>query len=242
MRMSRIYRPILLLATITTLAIAGCTSNGGDQGGGSTTSPNPSVSVATDTFATDYARLNGQTNSSGKTYLDVTLPADHRFAISSGEQIKQLFTDGNGVIYFGFPECPWCRNALLPMNEAANQVNLGKIHYVDVLDIRDKKTLNESGQIVVENEGTEFYQFLLDELGEFAPEYPELSDPTVRRILVPLVVVIVDGEVVSSHLGTVDSQEDPYVPLTNEQFDELVAAYAFKFSTLPECEATATAC
>ena len=234
--MRKLLRPILTLTAVATLALAGC-SRGTPA---PTTTPSPTPSFATDAFASEYARLNGQTNSAGKEYITVNLPVDHRFAISSEEEIRDLLTDGDGVIYFGFPECPWCRNALAPMDTAAKRVNLEQIHYLNVLDIRDQKSLNESGEIVVEKEGTEFYQFLLSELGDFAPEYPGLNDPSVRRILVPLVVVVIGGEVVSSHLGTVDSQTDPYVPLTDEQFQELVTLYAMKFSPLPGC--TETAC
>ena len=234
--MRKLLRPLLILTAVMTLALAGCS--------GSNTpvepSPTPTPGPATDAFATEYSALNGQTNSAGRQYVDVNLLDDHRFVISSEDEIRQLLTDGEGVIYFGFPNCPWCRNALEPMNAAAKRVGLEKIHYLNVLDIRDQKSLNESGEIVVEKEGTEFYQYLLEELGDFAPEYPNLNDSSVRRILVPLVVSVVDGEVVASHLGTVDSQTDPYEPLTEEQFQELVTLYAMTFSQLPSC--TESAC
>lgn len=204
------------LITAAALALAGC--------GGSD-----------DPFVNEYEELNGETNSSGTDYMEVDIPDDHRFVNASEEQIRELFEDGDGAIYFGFPQCPWCRNAVTVMDEAAKAVSLDEILYLNVFDIRDQKSLDDNGEIVVEEEGTDFYQYLLEEIGDYAPEYEGLEDPTHRRIYVPLVVIVVDGEVVGSHLGTVESQEDPYAGLSEEQHEELLDIYIEEFSKIPGC-------
>ena len=38
--------------------------------------------------------------------------------------------DGTGIIYFGFPECPWCRNAVPVLLDAAEEVGIEKIYYI----------------------------------------------------------------------------------------------------------------
>lgn len=106
--------------------------------------------------------------------------------------MRELLTDGDGAIYFGFPQCPWCRNAVPVMNEAAEAVNLDEIYYVNVpYHMRDQKARNEDGEIVTDRANTEFYYYLLEEIGDQAPEYSSLIIAHERRITVPLVAVVV---------------------------------------------------
>ncbi|AZN31174.1 hypothetical protein EJO69_11095 [Flaviflexus salsibiostraticola] len=186
-----------------------------------------------DPFVQEYESLNGEEARGGRAYLELDIRDEHRFRPSSEDEIRNLLDDGDGAIYFGFPECPWCRSAVGPMDEAAEAVNLDEIHYLNVSEIRDQKSVNASGDVIVTDEGTDFYGFLLDELGDFAPEYPDV--PGERRILVPLVAIVVGGEIVDSHLGTVESQTDPYEGMTDEQRTELIDLYREKFSQIPGC-------
>ncbi|MFT3943385.1 MAG: hypothetical protein QM705_06110 [Ancrocorticia sp.] len=226
------------LALAAGLMLASCGA-GSDGDTASTSTPRPTNTE----FITEYEGLNGQTTSKGdNTYTEMDIPDDHRFINASEEQIRDLLTDGDGAIFFGFPECPWCRNAVPVMDEAAKAVNLDNIYYVNVLEMRDEKVRNENGEIVTDKEGTEFYYYLLEELGDHAPEYKALEDPTERRISVPLVAIVVEGKVVTTHLGTVESQEDPYVPLTSEQHDELVEIYKKAFTRIPGCSEDEPVC
>lgn len=187
-----------------------------------------------DSFISEYEGLNGVV-SEGREYMDVSIPGDHRFLSATEEQVRELLDDGDGAIHFGFPECPWCRNAVSPLTEAAAAVNLDQIHYVNVSDIRDQQSVDDDGEVVTEEDGTDYYEFLLDELGNHAPEYPGMEGSGERRILVPLVAAVVDGEIVSSHLGTVESQTDPSIPLDDEQRQELIDIYSAMFEEIPGC-------
>lgn len=173
----------------------------------------------------EYAALNGSTTESGNEYLDVNLPDDHRFTTATDRDIINLLENGSGIIYFGFPECPWCRNMMPVLDEAAKDSDVDQIHYLNVREIRDTRSLAEDGTVVIDEPGSTSYAEILAELGDFAPEYTGLNDPTQRRIYVPLVVAVRDGKVVGSHMSTVDSQTDPYIALTEEQHDELLGIY-----------------
>ncbi|WP_054953148.1 hypothetical protein [Flaviflexus massiliensis] len=194
-------------------------------------------SDTSDSFISEYEGLNGVVSEGGE-YMEVSIPEDHRFLPATEEQVRELLDDGDGAIYFGFPECPWCRNAVSPLTEAAAAVNLDQIHYVNVSEIRDQKSVDDDGEVVTEEEGTDYYEFLLDELGDHAPEYPGMEGSGERRILVPLVAVVVDGEVVSNHLGTVESQTDPSIPLDGLQRQELIGIYSAMFEEIPGCGPT----
>ncbi len=186
-------------------------------------------------FKKEYEALNGTMNDAGVEYLTVEIPEANRLVYATEEEIIEIFEGGSGVIFFGFPECPWCRSAINVMNEAAKEASLGRIHYVNVLEMRDAKSLNSNGEIVVDEAGSDFYYKLLEYLGDSAPVYPGLDSEDERRILVPLVVSVTYGEIADVHMGTLDSHTDPYVPLTDAQVEELKNIYKDGFSAVSAC-------
>ncbi|MFA5603608.1 MAG: hypothetical protein WDA12_01980 [Bacilli bacterium] len=192
---------------------------------------NKSSSDSAISFKKEYEVLNGKLTTSGNSYKNVDLDLSNRFVYADFEQIKQIIK-GTGVVYFGFPACPWCRNSVPVIDEAAKQVGIDKIYYLNVADIRDEKELDADGNIVTFNEGTKEYRELLELLNDSLPEYKGLNDSTVKRIYVPLVMTFKNGKVIDSHLSTVDSQENPYIDLTEEQSEELLKIYKDAFSQI----------
>ena len=60
--------------------------------------------------------------------------------------------NSSGVIYFGFPECPWCRNAVSVLLDAASETGIDKIYYMNNRDDRDIQSLKD-GKISIEQAG-----------------------------------------------------------------------------------------
>ena len=53
---------------------------------------------------------------------------DNRFVYATNEEILSKFSDGTGVVFLGFPQCPWCQ-AIVPMlDEAAKAEGIDKIY------------------------------------------------------------------------------------------------------------------
>ena len=104
-------------------------------------------------FKQEYESLNEVRNGE-KEYTSITIPDDNPMIYSSYEDIEKIITNGTGVIYFGFPKCPWCRNAVPVLIDAAKEVGLDKIYYFNALEIRDIKSLDQDGNIITEKEGT----------------------------------------------------------------------------------------
>lgn len=175
-------------------------------------------------FDAEYTALNGQKNSSGVLYKEMTI-GDNVFKYSNFEEINEVIRNGTGVILFGFPECPWCRTAIPVLNDVARNENIKEILYLNVKELRDSKKLDASGNVVTEKEGAQGYAELLTLLGEHVDEYEGLNDPTIKRLYVPAVVFVKEGVIQLYHVSTVESQTDPYVPLTKAQYDELYKIY-----------------
>ena len=184
----------------------------------------------------EYEKLNGTETKSGKKYVDVNLPKNNRFIYATAEDIvKMLENNEAGMIYFGFPECPWCRNMMDVLDEAAKTNGFDKIYYVNVLELRNELKLNDDKKIETVKEGDPNYNKLVTLLDKSLPSYPGLEDESIKRILVPLVIGLNNGEVVAEHLNTLESQTDAYVPLSKEQRKELLDIYDKMFKTLDAC-------
>ena len=185
-------------------------------------------------FKKEYESLNGEKTSNGKKYMKVNIPKDNPIVYSNYEEIFKVL-DGTGIIYFGFPQCPWCRNAVPVLLESAIENGIDKIYYLNNLEDRDILSLKD-GKVVTEKEAKEDYKKLLKKLGDNASIYEGLEDEGIKRIYYPAVVFVKNGKIIDNVTGTVDSQEDPYVPLTNSQKKELKEKYNEAISELLVCD------
>lgn len=177
-------------------------------------------------FKKEYESLNGKTNDYKKEYSSILIDENNPIVYVTYDEIINVIKNDTAIIYFGFPECPWCRTAIPVLLDSANEMGIDKIYYFNALSIRDKKSLDKDGNIIVEEEGTEEYKEIVKLLYDFLPSYEGLNDETIKRLYFPTVVFIKNGKVVKSHIGTLDSQEDPYKKLTNEQYMELKEIYS----------------
>lgn len=185
-------------------------------------------------FKIEYERLNGKENSSNRKYIEVTIPKNNNIVYANYDQIFDIL-DGSGVIYFGYPECPWCRNAIPVLLEAAKEASIDKIYYLDNHKDRDTKVLKD-GKVITEKEGTSNYNKLLEKLEDDASAYEDLNDDSIKRLYYPTVVIVKDGEIISYIEGTVESQDDPYTPLNDKQTKELKDKYRSAMNKLQSCE------
>lgn len=182
-------------------------------------------------FKKEYESLNGIYDEERKhEYVEVEIKEDNPIVYASYEDIVNILENGTGVIYFGFKECPWCRNAVPVLIDAASELGIDKIYYYDNKNMRDKKSLDEDNNIIVEEEGTKEYQKLVELMYDYLPTYEGLNDDTIKRLYFPTVVFVKDGKIINLHTSTVNSQEDPYKNLTNTQYAELKQIYMDGFN------------
>lgn len=184
-------------------------------------------------FKLEYESLNGQKNESGKKYMNVKLKNTDVIEYADYDKVFDIL-DGTGVIYFGFPECPWCRNAVSVLLETAKEANV-KVYYMNNLDDRNTSELKDN-KVVTTKKGTKNYNKLLKKLGDSADVYDGLNDESIKRLYFPTVIVVKNGKIVDYISGTVDSQEDPYKALNNKQKKELKTKYKKAFSKMSSCD------
>lgn len=172
-------------------------------------------------FKEEYEKLNGKYNNYiKKNYQEIEVIENSNVEYKDANEIIDILKNGTGIIYFGFPECPWCRNLIPVLVNKLSEYNT-PFYYYNALNIRDTKHLDENNNIIVDKEGTKEYYEIVSLLSDFLGDYEGLNDNTIKRLYFPTVVFVKNGKIIDVHIGTVDSQTDPYKSLTEEQVQEL---------------------
>lgn len=183
-------------------------------------------------FKKEYESFNDVTiGNTNYKYPSIEIIKDNAVKYSTNEEILEVLETGTGVIYFGYPTCPWCRNAVPVLLEAAKEVGIENIYYLNMKDERDEIKVKEDGTLEVVKEGTEGYKKLLARLDNILLDYTleDVHGNTVstneKRIYVPLTVFVKEGEIVGYHTDTVPSQTNPFKLLDEDQRNELMDIY-----------------
>lgn len=180
----------------------------------------------------EYESLNGLENkNNGKKYAEISLDDDNPFTyVTASDIVKKVNNKETFMLYLGFPECPWCRNAITVLSSAAKATGIKNIYYFRLKDengndIRNVLKLDGNGNIITEKEGSKEYNTLIDLFSEKLDIYDGLNDSSIKRIYAPTVIFIQDGKVIGLHASTVSSQTNPYILLNDEQVKELKNIY-----------------
>lgn len=201
----------VILAVITLLIITGCTYEEKEK-----------VSDAVK-FKEEYESLNGEkVDGSDDVYREIEIPEDNPFVYADANDIITMMDNNETfVIYFGFAKCPWCRSVLPTLIDVSEELDLEKIYYVDVSEIRDKLDIDEDGKVITVKEGSEGYLGLLNRLDKVLEDYTLIyEDEEIttgeKRIYAPNVVSVVNGQAKELETGISGEQTDAYMELTDD--------------------------
>lgn len=177
-------------------------------------------------FKTEYEELNNKETEYNTKYKELNIPEDNLIDIVTYDELKEVLNEGTGVVYFGFPECPWCRASIVTFIEVCKEKGIDTIYYYNPKDIRDTMHLDDDGKIVVDKKATKEYKELLTYMDSVLTPYEGLNDPSIKRLYAPTYLAFKDGKAIDIHVSTVESQSDPYKELTKEQEKELKKAFS----------------
>lgn len=189
-------------------------------------------------FKNEYESLNNKLSDGENKYPKVNITFENIKYISITEALNMLTPgigmEGTGAIYIGYAECVYCRSAVQVLVDTARESAIDKIYYLDISEVWDEKEVNFDGDVVTNQEPHADYYKFVERLGnEYTKEYiiydkdgNEVKINT-RRVEAPLVIFVVDGKIVSSNVGTLFSQEDPYTPLNDDQVAGLSEIYGY---------------
>ena len=107
-----------------------------------------------------------------------TVTKDNVFVYRDINEIINILEKGTGVVYLGFPECPWCKAYVTYLNEVAKEQDVEKVYYYNILEDRKNNTKE--------------YQKIIELLGDYVADDEEGN----KRIYVPMVIGVNKGQIV----------------------------------------------
>lgn len=179
-------------------------------------------------FKDEYEKLNGIEIAENYLLKSVDIDSDNNIKYISDKEIISKLTEGTNVIYFGWADCNWCRSIIPTL------INTLKENDIDTLYYYDFKNLRTSYENDSDKEKSEIYEKILNIIGEdittvFAEESLRSGE---KKILAPTVVFIKDGEYITSHVKSVESQINSTDELTDTQIKELKNIYQTKINQI----------
>ena len=188
-------------------------------------------------FKSDYEKLNGVTNASGKVHRTISIDEDNPFIEVSAEDIvKKIENKETFYVYFGSTLCPWCRSTIESALKVAKEKKVKTIYYVDIWDDNGKEILRDKleykdKKLVKTIEGSESYYKLLEYFKDFLRDYDLTDDKDKKvetfekRIYAPNYIYVENGEIKKLTNGKADSQKDSREELTDTLKEEQLTKF-----------------
>ena len=113
------------------------------------------------------------------------MPQENKFTIIDKEDLKPFIEHGTGILFLGFPECPWCQ-VYLPMAQEILSENGAMAKYYNIYTDKkeDRPFYDEIAALIAERNDTEGDYVFYDNDGK-------------QVIYMPLMLFIDEGEIVA---------------------------------------------
>ena len=174
-------------------------------------------------FKQEFESYNGANYSGGYDgeLIEVTIPEDNPFIYKTSKEIVNIMHNEDCFILFGYATEPLMRNSIEVLIEALKERGITKVYYVDIEDIRDEYAVSWPPEKT--KDGSDAYYDILAFFSDNLERYYVLDeagnryDTGVNRLYSPTFAAIKDNDVIAMHEKTVDTQEDVYRELTDEE-------------------------
>lgn len=125
-----------------------------------------------------FTSIGNKETDAEKFASEYSIDNDNVFVYKTLEEINKILKNGTGIVYLGFPECPWCKGYVPYLNEVAKKEKLDKIYYFNIL--KDRKNNTDDYKKTV----------------ELLKDYLKYDDEGNKRIYVPAVIAVNKGKIV----------------------------------------------
>lgn len=125
-----------------------------------------------------FTSIENKETDAEKFAREYSIDNDNVFVYRTLEEINKILKNGTGIVYLGFPECPWCKAYVPYLNEVAKKAKLDKIYYFNILKDRKNNTDNYKKTV------------------ELLKDYLKYDDEGNKRIYVPAVIAVNKGKIV----------------------------------------------
>ncbi len=183
-------------------------------------------------FKRSYESYNNKKADDTHKYQKLKIKKKNKVKNVTIEEAIDILENKTGLIYFGFPNCPYCRGILPTLLNTVEKSNLTELYYLDMTNLRDEYKV-EDGRAIQSKSAEASYFELLSLLNNYLEDYIVTDENGIeyeageKRLYVPLVVGVQEGFIMEAHNGSVelDENQSPFDPLTNSQIGELEVVF-----------------
>ena len=171
-------------------------------------------------FKDEYETLNG-TDYKDSILKTITIENDNNIKYLTDNEIIDALTNGNKIIYLGWPECNWCRTMLPTLINTIKKNDIDTLYYLNFKELRN--AYENSSDI----NKVKIYEKLLEIVGDDITNVfsEDSSRSGEKKIIAPTVIFIKDGKYIGLHEKTVDSQLKSSDELSKDEIKELENSY-----------------
>lgn len=168
-------KQILNSILIGTLMLAGCSSST------AATTGSPSASAETEqNLSSEYTEL----------------PEENNFYYMEKDAVETLLLHGTGILFLGFPECPWCQAYVPQLNEVLASNDAKAAYYNIYKDKTEDRTFYD--QIAAD----------VESINDTGSQIIQYNNDGKQVIYMPLVLFIKNGRIIAynNETSTTDSK------------------------------------
>ncbi len=200
----------------------------------SNTNQNPTPETDAMKFKKEYEAYNNKEREDdlGHYFQELNIPEDNPMKYVTAKEAVDILDHGTGILYFGYPTCPWCRNAVPVLMDAVKESNFKNIYYLNVNLYKNVYAIQDGEVVKIKEEKEGYYDLLkaLDNVLEpFTLQGPDgkIYEIGEKRIYVPMMVFVKNGKIIGTHVGTVtlEGSQTKYDALKENQYKELFKIY-----------------
>ena len=178
-----------LICLLCCLFFAGCTSSPVQE------DPGDEWGCPTDGSACAPAAKDSETQDIPEEFKEISF-----------DDAVAFFEDGKtGLIYFGFPNCPWCKDVVPVLDQEAKEADQ-EVLYVRTRDDNKERLYTDEQK---------------EEIIPYLEEYMSENDEGELTLYVPLVVYVENGKAKEGHVGTVEGHDAHEREMTEKEQQEL---------------------
>ena len=159
-------------------------------------------------------------------YKEVSIPSDNPFIyISDLKLIEKMENKEDMIVLFGYSKSNDTRNILSYLLDECKNNNIDKIYYLDILDMRDEKNVEDDGSVSVIKEGSANYNKILELLGDNATNYIIRNKNVGKRIYAPSILVIKNNNMEFKNIKSYLETEEEQINEVKEMLNKIVKSY-----------------
>ena len=157
--------------------------------------------------------VHGDTTKNSRTFAAeyTQVEPDNLFVYRTGEEIIDILEHGTGVVFLGFPSCPWCQAYAPMLNSLAKEYGIKTIYYHNTYDDWKQDT-------------AEYKKYT-----ELLADYLQYDNVGNRHLYVPNAAFVVNGEIIGNDWETSKDTLDAETP-ADYWTEERVAAWKEKLA------------